>query len=291
MEPPIDLSRRRTLSLFAALGLAALGCARAEEATRPLRFGIQPFRTAEVLLMLHKGLLDHLAQALGRPLRFSTRPTYDAYTKALLAGEFDLAIIPPHVAVWLAGRGDWELAAKYEVRLAALLVGRNAAPVPEAEALRGRRIAMGDADTIIFLSARETLGRLGLVPQRDFTLVLTASHGASLQALANGSVDYAIVANTVYGQFRAKYPSLQAVAFGPDVPHLMAAARRALPEALRARFRAALLSFHETEAGRRFFADMGYRRFVPLTEADFAEMSPFLPALDQRYTSSPEPSG
>jgi phosphonate transport system substrate-binding protein len=150
---------------------------------------------------------------------------------------------------------------------------------------------MGDADTIIFLSARETLGRLGLVPQRDFTLVLTASHGASLQALANGSVDYAIVANTVYGQFRAKYPSLQAVAFGPDVPHLMAAARRALPEALRARFRAALLSFHETEAGRRFFADMGYRRFVPLTEADFAEMSPFLPALDQRYTSSPEPSG
>jgi phosphonate transport system substrate-binding protein len=288
MEPPIDLSRRRTLSLFAALGLAALGCARAEEATRPLRFGIQPFRTAEVLLMLHKGLLDHLAQALGRPLRFSTRPTYDAYTKALLAGEFDLAIIPPHVAVWLAGRGDWELAAKYEVRLAALLVGRNAVPVPEAEALRGRRIALGDADSIVSLSARETLGRLGLVPQHDFTLVLTASHGASLQALANGSVDYAIVANTVYGQFRAKYPSLQAVAFGPDVPHPMAAARRALPEALRARFRAALLSFHETEAGRRFFADTGYRRFVPITEADFAEMAPFLPDLDRRYASPPE---
>ena len=290
MEPPIDPFRRRTLGLLAAVALGALGCARAEEA-QPLRFGIQPFRTAEVLLTLHKRLLDTLAQALGRPLRFSTRPTYDAYTKALLAGEFDLAIMPPHIAVWLAGRGDWELEAKYEVRLAALLVGRDAAPAapaPEAEALRGRRIALGDPDSIVSLVARETLTRLGLVPQRNFTLVLTASHGASLQALANGSVDYAIVANTVYGQFRARYPSLQAVPFGPDVPHLMAAARRALPEALRTRFRAALLSFHETEAGRRFFADTGYRRFVPITEADFAEMAPFLPDLDRRYASPPE---
>ena len=174
------------------------------------------------------------------------------------------------------------------MRLAALLVGRDAAPAPEAEALRGRRIALGDPDSIVSLVARETLDRLGLVPQRDFTLVLTASHGASLQVLANGSVDYAIVANTVYGQFRARYPSLQAVPFGPDVPHLMAAARRALPEALRTRFRAALLSFHETEAGRRFFADTGYRRFVPITEADFAEMAPFLPDLDRRYASPPE---
>ena len=237
---------------------------------------------------MHKGLLDTLAQALGRPLRFSTRPTYDAYTKALLAGEFDLAIMPPHVAVWLATRDDWELEAKYEVRLSALLVARDAPPSITPEALRGRRIALGDPDSIVSLVARETLTRLGLVPQRNFTLVLTASHGASLQALANGSVDYAIVANTVYGQFRARYPSLQAVPFGPDVPHLMAAARRALPEALRTRFRAALLSFHETEAGRRFFADTGYRRFVPITEADFAEMAPFLPDLDRRYASPPE---
>ena len=191
MEPPIDPFRRRTLGLLAAVALGALGCVRAEGAGRPLRFGIQPFRTAEVLLTLHKRLLDTLAQALGRPLRFSTRPTYDAYTKALLAGEFDLAIMPPHIAVWLAGRGDWELEAKYEVRLAALLVGRDAAPAPEAEALRTR-------------------------------------------------------------------------------------------------FRAALLSFHETEAGRRFFADTGYRRFVPITEADFAEMAPFLPDLDRRYASPPE---
>ena len=288
MELPLDPFRRRTLGLLAAVALGALGCVRAEGAGRPLRFGIQPFRTAEVLLTLHKGLLDHLAQVLGRPLRFSTRPTYDAYTKALLASEFDLAIMPPHIAVWLAGRGDWELEAKYEVRLAALLVGRDAAPAPEAEALRGRRIALGDPDSIVSLVARETLNRLGLAPERDFSLVLTASHGASMQALANGSVDYAIVANTVYGQFRAKYPSLQAVAFGPDVPHLMAAARRALPEALRARFRAALLAFHETEAGRQFFAETGYRRFVPVTEADLAEMSPFLPTLDRRYSPPSE---
>ncbi len=280
--------RRRTLGLIATLALGAAGWVRAGDTAKPLRFGIQPFRTAEVLLTLHKGLLDTLAQALGRLLRFSTRPTYDAYTKALLAGEFDLAIMPPHVAVWLAGRGDWELEAKYEVRMSAILVGRNATPAPEAEALRGRRIALGDPDSIVSLVARETLTRLGLVPQRNFTLVLTASHGASLQSLANGSVDYAIVANTVYGQFRAKYPSLQAVAFGPDVPHLMAAARRALPEALRARFRAALLAFHETEAGRQFFAETGYRRFVPVTEADLAEMSPFLPTLDRRYSPPSE---
>lgn len=136
MEPPIDPFRRRTLGLLAAVALGALGCARAEEA-QPLRFGIQPFRTAEVLLTLHKRLLDTLAQALGRPLRFSTRPTYDAYTKALLAGEFDLAIMPPHIAVWLAGRGDWELEAKYEVRLAALLVGATPRPRPKPRRCAG----------------------------------------------------------------------------------------------------------------------------------------------------------
>ncbi len=280
--------RRRTLGLIATLALGAAGWVRAGDTAKPLRFGIQPFRTAEVLLTLHKGLLDTLAQALGRLLRFSTRPTYDAYTKALLAGEFDLAIMPPHVAVWLAERGEWELAAKYEIRMKALLVGRDAAPAPEAEALRGRRIAIGDADSFISLAARETLDRLGLVPQRDFTLVLTASHGASMQALANGSVDYAIVANTVYAQFRTEYPSLHAVPFGADLPHLMAGAHRTLPEALRARFRAALLSFHETEAGRQFFAETGYRRFVPVTEADLAEMSPFLPTLDRRYSPPSE---
>ncbi|WP_142804131.1 phosphate/phosphite/phosphonate ABC transporter substrate-binding protein [Tepidiphilus sp. J10] len=290
MESRTNLVRRRWVQSLMSLAIGGIVGVRAAEEAQPLRFGIQPFRTAEVLLTLHKGLLDTLAQALGRPLRFSTRPTYDAYTKALLAGEFDLAIMPPHVAVWLATRDDWELEAKYEVRLAALLAARDAPPSITPEALRGRRIALGDPDSIVALVARETLDRLGLVPQRDFTLVLTASHGASMQALVNGSVDYAIVANTVHAQFRAKYASLHAVPFGPDVPHLMTGARRSLPEALRARFRATLLSFHETEAGRQFFAETGYRRFVPVTEADFAEMAPFLPILDRLYASSPEPA-
>ena len=290
MESRTNLSRRRWMQSLMGLAIGGIAGVRAAEEAQPLRFGIQPFRTAEVLLTLHKGLLDTLAQALGRPLRFSTRPTYDAYTKALLAGEFDLAIMPPHVAVWLASRDDWELEAKYEVRLSALLVARDTPPLADPGALRGRRIALGDPNSIVSLVARETLNRLDLAPERDFSLVLTASHGASMQALANGSVDYAIVANTVYVQFRAKYPSLQAVPFGPDVPHLMTGARRSLPEALRTRFRAALLSFHETEEGHRFFADTGYRRFVPITEADFSEMAPFLPALDRRYASSPEPS-
>ncbi|MDD3610222.1 MAG: PhnD/SsuA/transferrin family substrate-binding protein [Halothiobacillaceae bacterium] len=287
MSRALDFGRRRCLQkgvMFVLAPLFVPAGVQAESLT-VLRFGVHPFRAPEPLFSLHRGMVAFLGESLGMPVRFYTRAGFDEFALALRDEAFEIAITAPHVAAWLAADHGWEAVATYDIRLAPVLATlTRPLPTPlSAEALRGRRIAVADLNTIISQVGLNALRQLGSAPTRDIELVVTPTHGAALQALLNGSVDYALVANTVFGQFQKEHPALRAVPFGPSVPHLVVMARSNLPEALRERFRQSLLRFHDSPAGASYFTETGYVRFVPVRAEDMALMAGFVDTLRLRY--------
>lgn len=253
--------------LFVAwLAFSLLACAAPAQAARELVVGVLPYQGARALIAEHHTLAAHLRTALKRPVRIVTARNTRVFGQRMLAGDYDLALAPAHLARLAQVEQGWRPLARYvpDTQLFFLAaVTRHSDPLT-----RGAVIAVPDRAMLIALAAEAWLAEHRKLKPGDYTLLETGSHSASVQAVLDGRADAAVGA--LAGMQFVRRNNIERVRIVQDigtVPLLVFAARGGVPDSMLASLRRALLKYSVQTP----------QQIVAADERSLATMDRFLP--------------
>lgn len=268
--------RRRFLKGMLGCLLCLMGNLPAAEP--PLRLAVHPYASTLALITTHRPLIVYLSNSLGRPVEFYTAANFDAFVDSLLAGDYDIAIAPPHFGALAIAEQYWPVL-HYQVRLEPLLVVRNDSPFTKAEDFRGKRIAMADRSALIRLVASKWLADQGLQAERDYRIVERPSHAAAIGSALAGEAEAGLSTNTALRQMPENVRKLvRGIPAGPSFPHLFTLINRRHGDAMRQRLKAALLDFQASPEGQKFLSDAGFMGYDEISESDVKAVRPYAEA-------------
>jgi len=267
-------NRRAFLRSSMALALATSMPARAQTAA-PLKLAVHPYASTLALINTHQPLQQYLEKSLQRPVEFFTAPNYDAFVASLLAGEYDLALCPPHFAVLAAERGYAPLF-HFRTRLEPLLAVRQDSPLRGPADMRGKRIAMADRTAFIRIVMVRWLGEHGLKAGQDYQIYERPTHVGSITAVAMGEADAGLTTTTALKQVAPDVQTqLRTISSGLSFPHLFTLAHRRLGGSGISQLRKVLQDFANVPEGRDFFEKTGYGGFETITDNELRQLKPY----------------
>jgi ABC-type phosphate/phosphonate transport system substrate-binding protein len=193
------------IHLRAAALLLALTTATAAQAAE-FRIAIMQAQSGDA--RKYQPLLDYLGKK-GFPAKFVTVPNYQSATDLFAAGSVDAMFGGSGVSCAMMLKGAVEpfarsLGAKGVKSYSAVVVAPRGSPKFDGTAawFAGRRVICSP------LAAGGEFYFRSFGPSKAAAVLLAASHGAALDALARGRADVAIVKNHVWAREQSKYPQL-----------------------------------------------------------------------------------
>ncbi len=262
--------RRRTIL---GAGLAWLGafsvlpCAVGKENT-PLLLGVYPYASTLALIETFRQQKRYLTIHLGRPVELYTASDAQAFVDTLMAGGYDIAISPPHLAI-MAMERDYVPLMRYGAKLEPVLAVHRNSQLVETEGLRGRRIAMPEGSTFIRLVGIRWLADSGLQAGTDYQIVKCSNLGAAAGAALTGGADAGLTSTTVMRHLPIKWQrNLRTINSGLYFPHLFIMAHRHLGTTLQGGIKAALKTFLNTRAGRSFMERTAFGGYREISNED-----------------------
>lgn len=253
------------------------GPALADAAVTPLIMAVHPYNSTLSLINTHRPLQQYLSETLNRPVEFYTSAGFDGFITALLAGEYDLAICPPHFAMIALERGHYMPLVHYQALLEPLLLVRKDSPYQQPADFRGKRIAMADKTAFIRLVVIKWLEDAGLHAGVDYQIVERPTHSASISSTAMGEADAGLATATAFKQIPPdiqKHMSL--IRTGLKFPHLFTLGNRRLGEGELLRLKKALLNFSSTAAGKAFFQATGFEDYENISDQEVSTIQSYV---------------
>ena len=277
-------SNRKKQSLpLAALTLAAL-LATPVSAAEPaaLQMGLLPYLSGERLFEYFLPMKEYLEAQLMRRIVLTTAPDFKTYVQRAARGDYDIYQTAPHFALLAETEQGYRRVSRLTRELDGDVIVHRDSPVQRLEDLRGRIVVTPDALAITSMLGEQLLRDHGLSPGRDYRLLRAASHNNAVLTVHRGAADAALTSAAVFEQLSPEIKhDLRVLTKTRQVPHMMVMAHRRMPQAEYSRLKAALLAFTRDGPGRKFFEATGYGDMGPITDADMAQLRPFLNDLKE----------
>lgn len=263
--------------LFYWMSAFSLMLAPSSHAASELVVGVLPYQPVRMLIISHTALATHLQQTLKRPVRLVTARDARVFGQRMLAGDYDLALAPAHLARLAQVDRGWHPLVRYVPDTPVLLLARRDAADVTPAALRGGALAVPDRNLLLVLAGERWLAQQGLHADRDYTVLETGSHAGALHALASGSADMTLSALAALQQTRGEdVRQVRIVREIGAIPLLVFVARNDMPAATRDTLKRALLTYRTPSA----------QRTVAVDRDDLAAMDIYLPLTRQRLQSA-----
>lgn len=234
----------------------------------PLTVGIVPYMSTGMLLRTHAPLAKSLENSLQRPVNLRTAPDYKSFFQRLRAGDYDIAITPPHYG-WLAIRDHgFQPLLVHRDPIRGILVSATNQPIKNIADLRGASIAVTDRSALMAILGSLTLADEGLIENRDYHFVSAVSHSSAIHNAITGKTRAALVNATSLvlspPEVRERTQVWRDLAVFPGqfyVAHArLAENSKAIIEAL--------LAYERSSAGQDFFTSTAQGGFRPLNADD-----------------------
>ena len=231
--------------------------------------GVFPYLPPVRLERLYAPVARALGEAAGVRLTFRTRGSFERFREALAEGRFDLVFVQPFDYVRAAAPAGYRPLARWKGRLRALVVTRaEGAPVESIADLGGRRVAMPPPDAAVSILGRALLAERGLAGAVEIAHL--RNHFACIRQVLAHTAAACVTARSPLRVYRARFGGgLRVIARSRPIPSSLFAAHARVPGAIVRKWRAAMLSWHGGEAGRRLLHNLGFDAFVPASDAEY----------------------
>lgn len=211
---------------------------------KELVIGLPPYQPARTLLAKYQPLADHLRTALKRPVRVVTARDIRTYTHRMLAGDYELVVVPGHLARLAQQDKNWSPLARYAPDTQVLLLARKQDTDLKLEDLKGKALAMPDRLRLVSVAAEHWLAQRNLLADRDYTALETLSFGSAIEALLTRRADMAVITRTGTHQIReTDLQQVRILAETASIPMHLFAVRADVPPAARTQIQHALFSY------------------------------------------------
>lgn len=273
--------RRKALAQLAAWGsLAALAPLGAQPA--PLRMGLIPYLSPNVLVPLFQPLARHFGQDMGRPVALYSAPSVQAHVARILQPDFDILFTAPHFGRLAQLEAGYVPIGSFNRPLIGVIAVHRDSPVRAPEQLRGKTVAINDRLVLNSILTLQALAKMG-IRVADLKVVPAASQNSALLSVVNGGVDAAIVVNFALGQIPKERQSEMRVIFrteeNPHIPGTLILAHPAMATPDRDRLQASLMRFAQTDGGRSFLVASGYMNCATVSPEQLRTLDVYLPEL------------
>ena len=220
---------------------------------------VHPYDNPSRLVTRFQPLCDHLASALGMPVRLEIARSYLDQMRRITRGQADLTYIgpTPFMRAQNSYLGDSDakliaLAAEEvggEAAYRSVIVSRADSPIHELADIAGKLMAFGAPHSysshyvprVMLLQAGIDLGKL-----KDYAYL--NRHERVALAVLHGDFDAGGLRYGLAIQYLDRQPGLRIVATSPPLPPHLIVARPDLDENIRERVRQALLAFTQTSS-------------------------------------------
>lgn len=237
------------------------GAARAQATTDVLRLGLAPFLSPAALLAVFRPVREHLQSALGQPVQAYTARDFAALAAALRASEYDLALVPAHLARLATQDWQWVPLAATVLETPLLVLVRRGSALRAPADLAGQRVGMLDPLSLTAARAATWAQAQGLALQ----VVTEPSINSALVDLSRGHVAAVVAAESQLRGLPADTPGDHVVLTRmAGIPGPQYIARPGLSAEALGRLKAALAAVPVDPARPTTAANS---RLTPLTEA------------------------
>lgn len=269
------ITRRELLSatLTAVLALpTGVPQARAGEV---LRIGILPVLSPRASLDVFQPLQDYLGRgAYARP-ELHTTPDFHVLYHRIREGQFDLALVPPHMARLAQVDLGWHLLARCAPEHHALLLALDESGPASLYDLRGGTIAVLDRSALVVLMVLDALEQRGLREGRDFSLLETRNYESSRLSVVQGRAHAFVSRSRGFFEPR-KRESFKTLLDAGALPGYGFIASPRLTPVYRYQLAQELLAFATTSEGQAMLARLGYQTLVPGRDDSLNQLDPYL---------------
>lgn len=246
---------------------------------KPLEFGVLPYLNTRTLVATYQPLSAALEHDLRRPLSLATAPDLESFARRVFAGEFDLALTPPHYGRIAELDYGYVHLLSYSQTNEALLVTAKHEPLRSLDDIRGKSIAIIERSSLLGILAVRWFAERGLIEGRDFRFTETGNHSNALYQAVSGKARAAVIWRTI---LQKSPPELQrdTATFGGEMyaaPSYSVLVNKRLTGAEQQAVKAALLRFEKSPQGRAFFEGIAHGGFRNPKAEDAALLDRVLP--------------
>jgi ABC-type phosphate/phosphonate transport system substrate-binding protein len=238
-----------------------------------LVLAVQPILDEEQTRKAFQPLCDYLGQAAKRPCRLFTSPNFYAYwDKVRVSTAFNLVLDAAHFTDYRVQKLGFQVLAKIPDTVTYSLVTRNTEMLLDAGELVGKRVATLGIPSI----GAARLNGLFPNPSRQPITIEVGAAEQAIRLLLDNKVSAAILPTPIVAQQMASGANVAVMLTTDPIPHIGLSAAPSIDAATRTTLRAALLSAHTSEEGKKMLKLIGFERFDPASTAVYADQGKIL---------------
>ena len=263
---------RRILCLCAValLAVPALGLAKQGEWPETVKLGVIPTEGASETAERFKPLTSHLEKVLGVEVELFTASDYAGIITAMANNHIDFAYFGPKSYTEASEKADAQAVALEtgmdgQPGYTGVIITRSDSGIETMDQAKGKSFAFTDPNsTSGFLVPNVLFARDMKVKPEDYfqEVKFSGSHGASILAVKNGSIQVAATNNVDLNRMQEKgaasWDDFNIIWTSELIPGSPMTARSDLPESLKAAYAGALFMFNSDEEGLKKLQIGGY---------------------------------
>ena len=232
--------------------------------------GVFPHLPPRELEKVFAPMAADLGKTLGRDIRFRSSTTYEKFSKQLQDGKYDIAFIQPFDYVAVAGSDGYVPAATRTQRLSAIIVTKNDSQLSNIESLKDKRISLPPESAAVSILVRNHFIKNNLIPGKDIALSHHRSHVSCMQKVLIGETDACGTAAPAVRYFEKRMKvRLKTIGRTMDIPHTLFAIHTRMSEADRQIIKQRILTWDESESGRKILERGSLKPFVNINDSDY----------------------
>ena len=257
--------------------LDSIPVARAQGA--PLKVGVLPNVSARVIFAQYQPVRAYLEAQLQQAVEIQTAPDFKTFHARTRSGEYDVVVTAANLGRLAQLDHQWLPLAIYDPQIPGVLVRIKGASPGGPAALKGKRLALSNPQSLVAMRGYAWLSEAGLRKDLDYTPILARNDDSLGTLLSSPDTPYAIMS---MGEFRSipegTRANLEIETEFARVPGFVVMHSPAMPAALAARVTAAFLSLGDAPQGKQFFDLSGFRAVRAPQRVELESLDPFVAA-------------
>lgn len=242
-----------------------------------LVLGVFPFLAARQLAQNFAPTLPALGKAAGATVHLRTATNFDSFNDAVASESYDIVVVQPFDYATASSHGYLPLAGMSERLQGTFFVLKNT-PYKHIADFRGQVVAMPPVNAAQSHLGRHALQQAGLTPGRDVTIDYRLTHDSCLQQVQQGAAAACITSKITLAMLPKELSQgLRTVGQTAKVPGVLFMAHKRLSEKTRNQLQAEIVSWKDSDDGRKILESLHLGDFVPVDTNDYQNM----PKLDQ----------
>lgn len=242
-----------------------------------LLLGVFPHMPATRLLQVFTPVAADFSLALGTQVRLRTRPDFTQFAEELKAETYDIAFIQPLDYVWLHQRHGYLPLARRDAPLQTVIIVRGDSELQTLEDLKGKTLAQAAPRAAVTQIIAADLKAQGFDLDRDIRRSYSTNHFACIQKVLTREADACGTALRALAHWKDVKPEqeFRIIYSAPDMPHALFVVHPRVPEKQREILLETILSWPDTEAGRKILSHGELLPFTRATDADYEPVRRF----------------